>query len=710
MANETSIPPLEQMWWDILLTGDYKVSVKQDKIKESDVSPELKEFVENTFQKSPEMPFPEFDAVLKTKFAAKSAEVKKQIFTHLALFQTTWQGMEKTRKKESEKISQYLETALNWPETKKLPDLATGYLELISSVPLSKEFPALLSHLQTQVEIWETRVIDIETILNSLKAFLPSKEILTPFFEWTVSFNLVLNRCNKKLKEFAGMQNEFLEEAQIWGNVREIVGEPFKLNKIPKVLERDSIIVQIYQNAKELPATKGGNQVFSLKEFLPVLKTKYPDQGKLVVEIVYVLYLMGILVVAESRRYATKSEKREIKDALEALLLPFYAKLVKFLFPATNLPSAATVDQIKKLLPPALEANQKELETTPTAQSVAETTKTYSSGIDKIALKMDALGAFLTKCQELIGPEIIIFPALTQLHAYLQDDLRRKEGEFIDYVKNVENESQKGELQEKISGIIKDLENSLQTYEEKTRQLLKEKFQQLQEVEVELKQFEKKYLETVQQVASLIRQYGDERHVNIYSVLKNWEGYLTDFQKKMKFTASNLFTSLADRFKPLLEQERELNEKIQGIELNPSNIETPSQWLTPVNLSHAENRQRIKSIDQRLKEMDTLREHLLRERLGIEKYLAGTIQSEEKIETKQCVVCHKNINFAEDQFIKCPSCNRAAHYLCLAWWLEKHNNCVVCGAEYVIPDNYTYPDDEEQSSGEEDNPAPPNEE
>ncbi len=710
MTTEPSLPPLEQMWWEILLNGDYKISLKPDKLKESDLSPELKDFLMDTFQKTPEMPFLELDNSLKAKFPSKLTDAKKEIFTHLSLVQTAWQGSEKTRKKESEKISLYLETALNWAETKKLPDGATAFIEIISSMPLSKEFPALLSHLQKQVENWESRIIDIETMLNSLKTFLPSKEILTPFFEWSVSFSLILNRCNKKLKEFAGTQNEFLQEAQIWGNVREIVGEPFKLNKLPKILERETLIAQIYQAAKDVPPTKGGNQVFTLKEFLPNLKAKYPNQEKLVVEIIYVLYLMGIIVIADLPRYATKSERRTIKDTIELMLLPYYVKLVKFLFPTVNLPDAATVDQIKKLFPLALNAVRKELETTPTTQSVADTTQTYSSGIDKIAHKMEALNAFVTKCQELVGPEIPVFSVLSQLQTYLQDDLRQKEGEYIEYIKSVENEAQSGELQEKISGIIKDLENSLQTYEAKTRELLKEKFSQLQEVETELKQFEKKYLETVQQVSNLIRQYGDERHLNVYSVLKNWEIYLTDFQKKMKFSASHLFTSLAERFKPLLEQERELNEKIQNAELNPSDIETPSQWLTPANLSHDENRKRIQSIDQRLKEMDMLRERLIQERITVEKYLAGTIQSEEKIETKQCVVCHKNINFAEDQFIKCPSCNRAAHYLCLAWWLEKHNNCVVCGAEYVIPDTFTYPDNEEQPSEEEDNTAPPKEE
>ncbi len=710
MAHETPLPPLEQMWWDMLLNGDYKISLKLDKMKESDLSPELKEFLGNTFQTSHEIPFPEFDASFKAKFPSQQAETRKQIFTHLVLFQTTWQGTEKTRKKDSEKISQYLETALNWPEIKKLPDLATAFLEKVSSMPLSKEFPALLSHLQKQVESWETWVIDIETILNSLKSFLPSKEILTPFFEWIVSISLILNGSNKKLKEFGGTPNEFLEEAQIWGNIREIVGEYFKLNKIPKVLEKDALITQVYQVAKEFPTAKGGLQGFSFKDFLPSLKSKFPNQERLVIEVLYVLYLMGVIVLADPQHYTTKSERRAIATALEAMLLPSYIKLAKFLFPAASFPDAATADQIKKILSVALNASRKELETSPTNQSVAEITGSYSSGVEKLVHKLEALDALIAKCQEFVGSEIIVFPTLSQLHANLQEDLRRKEGEFVEFVKNVENEAQKGELQEMIGSAIKELEKSLQAYEEKARQLLKEKFDTPQILEAELKQFEKKYLETVQQVSNLIRQYGDERHVNVYSVLKNWEIYLMDFQKKMKFSASYLFASLADRFKPLLEQERELYEKIQGAELNPSNVETPSQWLTPGNLSHEENRQRLQSIDQRLKEMDTLRERLLQERLGIEKYLAGTIQSEEKIETKQCVVCHKNINFAEDQFIKCPSCNRAAHYLCLAWWLEKHNNCVVCGAEYVIPDNFTYPDNDDQTSGEEDNPAPPKEE
>ncbi len=710
MATETPLPPLEQIWWDILLNGDYKISVKPEKLKESDLPTEYKDLFIDTFQKSPEIAFPEFDNIIKAKLSANIADAKKQIFTRLALFQPTWQGNDKTQKKESEKIAQYLETTLNWKETKKLPDIALGFLELISSLPLSKEFPTLLSHLQKQVENWETKIIDIETILNSLKSFLPSKEILTPFFEWIVSISLILNQCNKKLKEIGGAPNDFFEEAQTWVKLRQIVGENFKLNKLPKVIEKEPLIAQIYQVGKEFPANKVGIQDFSLKALTPLLKNKFPNQEKLALEVVYLLYLMGILVLAERQPYFGKKERREMKDSIEVLLLPQYIKLAIFLFPAIKLPGAATVDQIKKSLPFVVNGSRKELELTPSNESVTDIVKTYSTGVEKIAHKLDALDAFLTKCQEFVGSEFVVFTWLSQLHNYVKDDLQRKEGEYIEYIKSIENESQKGELQEKVSGIIKDLENSLQAYEEKSRVLLKEKFSQLQEVETELKQFEKKYLETVQQISALIQKYGDERHVNVYSVLKNWETYLTDFQKKMKFSASNFFASLADRFKPLLEEERALYEKMITAELNPSVIENPSQWLTPANLSHADNRQRIQSIDQRLKELDSLRERLLQERLGVEKYLAGTIQSEEKIETKQCVVCHKNINFAEDQFIKCPSCNRAAHYLCLAWWLEKHNNCVVCGAEYVIPDTYTYPDDEDQSSEEEDNPAPPKEE
>jgi len=709
MIIEAPLPPLEQIWWDILLHGDCKISLKSEKIEESNLSLELKQFLGELFQKSPLIPFQELEIAVKTKFPATAANVKKELFTHPTILQTTWQGTEKTRKKESEKLSLHLEKLFNWQETKKLPDYAAEFLEIISAIPLSKEFPFLLGQLQQQIERWEAKVLEIETVLNSLKAFLPSKEILTPFLEWIVSVSVTLNDCNKKLKAFKSAQNEFLEEAQVWGTIRELIGERFKINKIPKILENEPLISQVYLFVKEFATPKGGEQAFSLADFVPQLKAKYKGQEKLIGEIIYLLYLMGILVLAGEQPRASKSRQREVREALEQALLPSYAKLVVFLFPNLAFPTAITADDIKKKLPIQINLTRKELEITAPNQTNEEVIKAYNTGVEKISRKMEVLDAFLIKCQELVGSKFIIFHWLIQLHSYLRDDLTRKEGEFVEYVKNIANEAQKGELQEKVNGVVKDLESSLQSYEEKTRVLLTEKFSQLQEVEMELKKFEKTYQDSVQAISRLIQQYGDEQHVNVYSVLKNWEIYLIDFQKKMRFSASNLFASLADRFKPILEEERELLDNIITNEVNSTGGETPAHWLDPPNLTIVENQQRIQSLDQRLKQLEGLRENLFQERLGIEKYLAGTIQSKEKIETAQCIVCHKVINFAEDQFIKCPACNRAAHYLCLAWWLDKHSRCVVCGSEYLIPDNYAYPEDEEQSS-EDDNPTSPKEE
>ncbi|OLS14571.1 MAG: hypothetical protein RBG13Loki_1810 [Promethearchaeota archaeon CR_4] len=704
MTIEVPLPPLEQIWWELLLHGDYKISVKSEKLTESNLSPELKQFFGELHQKFPEIAFPELDKDLKTKFPATVETVKKELFTHPTLFQTKWQGNEKTRKKASEKSVSLLETLLNWQETRKVPDIATEFLGIISALPLSKDFPVLIAYLLQRVERWEAIIVEIETILNSLKAFLPSKEVLTPFFEWTGSTNLILNQCTKKLKTFKGGENEFLEDAQVWVSMREIIGERFNLTKLPKILENEAFIYKVYILVKQLATPKGAEQVFSLPDFVPQLKGKMKGQEKLIGELVYIFFLMEILEPAVQQPMLSKPRQREVREALEQFLLPFYAKLVVFLFPQITFPAVVTVEDIKKKLPTAINLSRKELEISTSNQSNEEIIKTFNSGIEKITRKIDALNAFLSKSQELVGNEFTIFTWLSQLHSYMQENLKRKEGEFVEFVNNVENETQKGELQEKINEITKSLELSLHSYEEKSRVLLQEKSSQLQEVEGEIKKFEKTYSDAVEAISTLIRQYGDDRHINVYSVLKNWETYISDFQKKMKFSASNLFTSLADQFKPILEAEREFLDNIRINELNPSDGETTAQWLTPPNLTLAENRQRIQSLDQRLKQLDNLREKLLQERLGVERYLAGTVQIEEKIETAQCVVCHKVINFAEDQFIKCPACNRAAHYLCLAWWLEKHNNCVVCGSEYLKPDNFSYPEDEEQSS-EESNPS-----
>ncbi|HMF30301.1 MAG TPA: hypothetical protein VKK79_02735 [Candidatus Lokiarchaeia archaeon] len=691
MSTDIQIPPLEEIWWQILLIGTTKIHFKEEKLETSDLPDEIQQFLKQTFLVSFERPFKEFDGALKSAFPEDGASVKKTLFANQSLFQLSWQGSSKEQKKNAENITRYLEDALKWKETRNMADDASAISEILGQLPLSKEFPRLQAHLRERIEVLESKVISIETLLNSIKSFLPSKVSITPFLEWVTSSSLVLNKCNQQLQALLGSLSPFFDEPRMWVEIREVIGDYFKVNKLPKLFDREEAFTQVYDTAKKVSIPRADQQVFIVQALYDTLAEPFTGQEDLLCEMIYMLYLAGIFVFSELQPPLSKSRKKELKDALETHLLPYYIKLVEYLFP-NNTPPEVTMADVRRILPEALNAERQELEVHPEEQPVQETIQAFSTGVEKLTRKIDALDAFLTKYQYLVGSRVKTVSPLSKMNRYMMEDLKRKEGEYADYVNSVENETQKGELQEKISEHIAALEASQKTYEEKTAALLQEKFHQIQEIEDELAVFEDTYLSGLDSVTELVNRYGGEKSIDIYSVLKHWETFLVDFQKKVKMSTTNLFASLAERFKPILEKEREFLEKMGEIYVGAdASAEELTRWMNPQHLTLTENRDRIQVLDEKLRDLDALRGKYLQERVMLEQYIADSIQSQEHIETKQCVVCHKVINFGEDQFIKCPECSRAAHYLCLAWWLEKHNNCVVCGAEFVVPDNVLFP-------------------
>ena len=75
------------------------------------------------------------------------------------------------------------------------------------------------------------------------------------------------------------------------------------------------------------------------------------------------------------------------------------------------------------------------------------------------------------------------------------------------------------------------------------------------------------------------------------------------------------------------------------------------------------------------------------ELLKLENLKATRVKIREGIEKDdvKCPVCHKNVDLGKDNLVVCPFCKSVYHYLCVAFWLTKHNACPTCQNQFLDP-------------------------
>jgi len=211
------------------------------------------------------------------------------------------------------------------------------------------------------------------------------------------------------------------------------------------------------------------------------------------------------------------------------------------------------------------------------------------------------------------------------------------------------------------------------------------------------------------EVSKLFKEYQTKANFNVYSSLKHWEEKFNELKNRVKFVVSALFMSFFDKFKDVIEKEQSFFNMVSNIPLKAAELPLSFSLdiLLPEKLTEKQLRERLHTLDRKIKEIDKLKEMHEIERKKYQDFLEKILSDRNEITAQQCVVCHKDVNLIDDHYIKCEFCGRLSHYLCSAWWLEKHNSCPVCNNQYCVPnsgmyENDFYEDENEDDSSKED--------
>ncbi|MHA1871282.1 MAG: hypothetical protein ACTSXF_10050, partial [Promethearchaeota archaeon] len=269
------------------------------------------------------------------------------------------------------------------------------------------------------------------------------------------------------------------------------------------------------------------------------------------------------------------------------------------------------------------------------------------------------------------------------------------------------------ELENKVNAYVQKLETLLNEYEKDTSDVVFNEIPQAKKLSDILGSFKTQFLAVNEKILQTINDYNKKGLIDVHSILNEYRDHFDELKNRVKFVISKLLSSFLDNFKDILEQEQTFFIDLVGVvnsrgDNSDTEVEgkaegevkdnTPLQYeelplsvsidlLMPERFTEKELREKLRILDQKIKSLDETKQIYLKERQKYEELLDKFIKERDNIESPMCVICHKRIDLVHDHYIRCPFCGRLSHYLCSAWWLEKHNTCPVCNNTYTLPNS-----------------------
>lgn len=321
----------------------------------------------------------------------------------------------------------------------------------------------------------------------------------------------------------------------------------------------------------------------------------------------------------------------------------------------------------------------------------------YKKKIEKLTSLLENTLTEILELNQFLIPYEDITQNLQRTFENVEDEIIRRGEDYGNYLTTIKQERVRAEVRGFIEGKIDEINKIIAKYQESASNIVKDELPQLNEAKNIIKEYKTQIESLKKVVANRLEQYKDEE-VDIYQIIKRWEDNFASKQDQLGFLFSLVINKLYKKFRELIESERSLFDGIFEL----SRDEEDEEDRLPLNyalseflidkLTENELNERITQIKSKVKGLKQ-EINLYEGELGkLEDTLVKKIKIREGItsENVQCSVCRKKINFADDQIIVCPFCQNAYHYLCIAFWLSKHNSCPVCQNQFLDPGSGIY--------------------
>ncbi|MHA1732762.1 MAG: hypothetical protein ACTSU5_12525 [Promethearchaeota archaeon] len=552
--------------------------------------------------------------------------------------------------------------------------------------------------------LWELLARETETAASSVDLERGKLRVIAPLAPPVKKVNQFLRQLSQVHNDLAKVSESFRRKCSgyskpawgdpptIWFEVSRILKRSFTCKK-PWWAEVSPVLEDTCEAFQVVGAGAGGRMLGDLIDWF---EEKHAGLGEdLLHEWCYALKVLGFLPeVAPGAPGRSEKTERKLAVYLNLLVLPVVTDLWEREI------SEAAIEEPSKFNDALQEISShqsKRLERTVLGMvdrgELAEAKEFIGAEMDSLKGPYDELRGVFDEVRPFFAPHDHIVDKFLEVVTTCTQALGDKAHELTQQVRSIEDEIQLAKLREFVDGKVASMEKSLDHYERESSELVSLNAPIVERVRNLLSSFKEKFHDANGEVSREFKRYAKELpDLDVFPVLKNWEKVYGEINNRVKIVLSALMTRLLEPFKPIIEEEKDFFKSIGNQEASFEDLPLNFSFelLSPSKLSEVELRDRLNRIDQKLVELDRVVDLFTIQKEKYENALSEAVRRRRGIEATQCVVCHKVIDFAREEVIKCPHCGCISHRLCSLAYIEEHNNCPVCNNSYLIPDGRIY--------------------
>jgi hypothetical protein len=335
-------------------------------------------------------------------------------------------------------------------------------------------------------------------------------------------------------------------------------------------------------------------------------------------------------------------------------------------------------------------------------EKVAEVKSTWETRVNGVSAWAAAIRPVL-----LDEFETVLTPVEESLPYQIQE-ITRFTGKMDFYFQETKSQEDKVLIRDEIRVVLKDIDELVGKFEADAGQLLGNTFLDLEQAGRVIAEFKAAFEEKIETLNKTMKRNDAFKMVNLVEEIKD---FFEKRNEKINLIKNMILVDLKENVLMISRDASELNALLRdqkGFSIErgtfaPTEVAPESEATAVLDDAMVETieedeftlKKRLSLIEARLNELETIRKSLDDQK---DKLLFRLMKDEEKPKFLQqrrvgeCIICYEPITTLDEDVVVCPHCGRLAHYLCIAYWLEKYQVCPVCQGALVSPEGSS-PDD-----------------
>lgn len=620
---------------------------------------------------------------------------------------------------------------------RNIRDFIETYLTTKSESTINVNYYYLISGIFDELKLISKNLLNFKMNGRNIGRFLKNNAFLDGFLS---TVQILLDESNDLISIIENLVKEpegiFDNKGKFWIEVNKIKKLNFQINKLPETLKKWDEINELFdfiENAnidttKKKKKKKGLILTSFFNDIYQFYKKKQGEQIDFYSNLIFLLFQNKIIEVFKGDienldDFVNILDEREIIQNLEKFLIPIVKTLIEnklrdVLDELEELDKTFKLEDDKKsinlktlleqkislYLPKIVDYYLNGIEKKYQAkfgdlkedEEFKNIRKSYSATVNHLYSLFEEIITYLLDFEPFIEPYDDIIGSYKKIIENVHSEITRRKDDYSYYLKTIKKERLRDNVRNFIYEKMSEVNDLMSNYQDETSIIVKEEFPQLKQIREILSKY-KKNIQKIKDDVYKKLDYFKEKDINIYQIIKQWEDNFTLKRQQLSFLLSLMLKKLFKNFKELIEEEEILFESMAEItEQNDSVDSVPlnfalSNYLVD-KLTEDELNERIGKVNLKIENLNKQIILYQSELSNLEKTMAEKVKKRTgiSVDNIMCGVCHKQINLAKAQIIKCPFCDAVYHYLCVAFWISKYNSCPACQNTFLDPNAGMY--------------------